>query len=108
MGSHCGSLCSPGFVALTRVRHGGCCVHPGSLGSLGIVLEVVGFKRGRWVHFGSPCRSLGSSVVAAFTRVRPTGRWVHPEFTHDFPGGRWVLPGSLSTLEFALGVVGLI
>ena len=54
-------------------------------------LRIVGFIRGHWVHF---CGSFGSSRIAGFTLIRP---W-----------GCWLLPGSLGSLEFALGVVGFI
>ena len=86
-------------------------VHPGSLGSLGFAMGVVGFIGGFWVQWCSPCGSLGSSWVVGFTRVRPGDCWVHMvvvRFTQVRPGGSWVHAGSLGSLGFALGVVGLI
>ena len=69
-------------------------VHPGSLGSLGFALGVVGFIRGHWVDEGAPWRSFSSSGVVVFTRVRPGCRWVHSV--------------SLDSLGFGLGVVGFM
>ena len=43
------------MVVFTRVRPGGGCVHPGSLGSLEFALGVVRFIRGRYKHSGLPC-----------------------------------------------------
>ena len=76
------------------MRPGGRQVHPGSLGSLMCALGVVGFIRGRWVHWGAPwgrriypgsldsmvCAlgSSGSSAVVRFTGMRPERRRVHP------------------------------
>ena len=85
---------SCGFVQLTRIRPGGSCVHPVSLGSLGFTLGVVGFIRGRCIHSGSPIVSLGSSGVVGFTRIRPRGRWIYP--------------ASLGSLGFALDIAGFI
>ena len=42
-----GSLGSSGVVGFSRVRPRGCCVNPGSLGSIARSLGVVGFTRGR-------------------------------------------------------------
>ena len=61
--SHCVSLGSSRVVTFTRVRLWGGWIHPGSLGSLGFVLGVVGFIRGCWVHSGSPLGSMGLSGV---------------------------------------------
>ena len=52
------------------------------------------FIGGRWVHSGSRLVSLGSFGVVVFTRVHAGGRWVHP--------------GSLGSLRFALGVIWFI
>ena len=46
-GSQLRSLGSSGFVGFPRVCPGISCVLPGSLGSLGFVLRVVRFIRGR-------------------------------------------------------------
>ena len=80
----------------TQVHPVGHWVHPRTLGSLGCTLWVIEFIRRRslGVHSVSPWRSLGSSWVIGLTRVRPRGRWV--------------LPGSLNSLEFALGVAWFI
>ena len=67
-----------------------CWVHPGSLGSFGFALGVVGFIRGHWVDEGAPWGSFSSFGLVVFTRVRPGGRWVHSV--------------SLDSLGFALGV----
>ena len=71
------SLGLSGVVGFTRVRSGGRWVHPGSLGSHGFALWIVGFILGRRVHSDAPSGSLGSSGVFWFTRVRPGGRWFH-------------------------------
>ena len=89
------------MVAFTRDRHGGRCVDPGSLLSLGFSLGVVGFIRGHWVDSDSPCGSLGLYGVVGFTRVRAGGRW--DRLIHS--NSPW---GSLDTLGFAVGVVGFI
>ena len=75
LGSPLGSLSSSAVVGFTRVRDGGHWVNPGSLGSLGFVLEplrslwfalgVVGFIRSHWIYSRS--------------------RWGHGVFL-----GRWV------------------
>ena len=92
-GSPLGKLVSFGVFGFTRVRSGGRCVHPRTLGSLAFALGVVGFIRGRRVHSGSPsCGSFSSSRVVGLTRIRPVGDWVHP--------------ASLGSLAFAVGVVG--
>ena len=70
------------------------CVLPGSLGSLGSTLCVVGFMRGRWVHSGALKCLLGSSGALLFNRVRVGDCWVHP--------------GSLGSLGCAFAVVGFI
>ena len=57
------------------VRPGGRRVHPGSLGSLGRALGVVGFIRGNWVNWGAPWGSSDSSGVTGLTGVRPGCRW---------------------------------
>ena len=53
---------------------------------------VVGFVRGRWVHWGASWGLSGSSMVAGFIGVRS--------------GRSRVLPGSLGSLGCALWVVG--
>ena len=58
-GAPWGSLRSSVIVGFTRVRLGGHCVHPGSLGSLRFALVIVGFIQGRLVHSGAPWTSLG-------------------------------------------------
>ena len=81
-------------------------VRPGSLGSLGCALGVVGFIRGRWVHLVRPggCRvhpvSLGSvgCVLRAFgfRSVHwgvPWCRRVHPGSFGVRTGGRRVHQG---------------
>ena len=45
-------------------------VQPGSLGSIGCTLRVVGFIRSLWGHGDTPWVSLGSSGIARFTMVR--------------------------------------
>ena len=95
-------MCSSGVVVFTRVRPRGCCVNPGSLGSLARAMEslgslacalgFVGFILSRWVRSCEPWRSLGSSEVVRFTRARPVVLRVNP--------------GSLGSLACALGVVG--
>ena len=100
-GTRMGSLGSFGAIEFTRVRAGGRWFHQGSLGSLGFAmwsfgslwfaLGVVVFIR---VHLGSHCGSLGLSLLAGFTPVRP--------------GGRSVNLGSFGSLGFALGFVGFI
>ena len=112
------SLRSSWVVGFTRVRRSCRWIHPCSLGSLFFVLGVIGFIRGLWVHSGSPCGSLGSSVVVGFIRVRPSDSWGARwgslstsgvvRFIRVRPWGRCVHSGSLSTLRFALGVVGYI
>ena len=57
---------------------GGLGVHSGLLGSRGCALLVNRFIRGRWVHWGAPWGSLGSSGFAGFIDMRPDGRWEHP------------------------------
>ena len=91
---HPWSLCSLGLALVSL----------GSLGSLGFVLGVVRFMQGRCVHSGSRSGSLGSSGVVRFTQVRAGG----VGFTSVRAGGRWVHPGSLGSVGFALGVVGFI
>ena len=54
-------------------------------------LGVIGFMRGRWVHSGAHCGSLGSSGVVGFNQVGLGDPWVHP--------------GRLGSLVCALGVV---
>ena len=76
---------------LTSVRPGGRWVHPGSIGSVGFALGVVGFIRGLWVQSVAHWLSLGSSGVVGFTRVRT--------------GCHWVPTVSLGSLGFALSVV---
>ena len=63
-------------------------------GSLGRALVVVWFIRSRWIHFGVPLGSLGSSGVAGLIGARP--------------GDRRVRPGSLGSLGHTLGVVGFV
>ena len=63
-------------------------VHPRALGSLGCALGVVGFIRGRWVHFGAPRWSLSASGVR--------------------PGCRRVQLRSLGSLRCALGFMRFI
>ena len=60
------------------MRHRDRWVQPGSLGSLGCALAVVGFIGGRLVHSGGPRGSLGASRVVRFTLVLPGGRWFRP------------------------------
>ena len=79
-------------VRFTRIRLRGGRVHPGSFGSLGFALGVIGFIRSRWVHSGSPLWSWGPFAVVGFTVVRTGGRWVHP--------------GWLGSLGFALVLLG--
>ena len=85
-------MASSRAVRFTLVRLGGGRVYPVSLGSLGFLPGgVVVFLRVRWVHFGSPCGSFGSSEVVGFTRGRPVGHWIHL--------------ASLGSHCFALGIV---
>ena len=92
-GSPLGKLVSFGVFGFTRVRSGGRCVHPRTLGSLAFALGVVGFIGGRRVHSDSPsCGWFSSSRVVGLTRIRPVGDWVNP--------------ASLGSLAFAVGVVG--
>ena len=110
-GSRWWSLGSSWVVGFTRVRAGVGWVHPGSFfhsGSRWVSLGLLGFAQGavalalevdwiircRLVNRVSPWGSLGSSGVFGFTRIRPGGRWVHP--------------GSLDSLGFALGVLAFI
>ena len=82
-------------------------VHSGSLCKLGSALGVVGFIRGRCVHWGMLRGSSGSSRVAGFTWV-PSGSHAAPwglsrssgfaEFTGVRSAGRWDHPGSLGSL----------
>ena len=58
------------------VRPGGGRVRLGSLRSLGCALVVVGFVRGRWIHWVSPWCMSGSLGVPWFIGVRPGGRRV--------------------------------
>ena len=60
-------------------------VHPESQGSQGCTQRAVGFIRGRWIHWGAPWGSSGSSGVTGFTGMCPGVRRVHP--------------GSLASLE---------
>ena len=82
LGFHSGatwrSLGISGVVGFTCVRSGGRWVHPGSLGSHGFALWIVGFILGCRVHSHAPSGSLGSSGVVRYTRVRPGGRRFHP------------------------------
>ena len=67
------SLGSSGVVRFTLVRLWGRCVQPGSLGTFGFALGIVGFNRGCWFHPVS-LGSLGFSLgVVGFIR----GHWVH-------------------------------
>ena len=51
-------------VRFTRIGLGGGRVYPGSFGSLGFALVVVGFIRSHWVHSGSPlCRGVLSQLL---------------------------------------------
>ena len=84
----------PRWFCSLGLAPGGRSVHPGSLGSLGGALVVVGFIRSRWVHPGSHWVSFSPSGVIGFILVRPGRRCVHL--------------GSLVSLWFALGVVGFI
>ena len=122
--------CALEFVGFLRARSVHCRVPWGfwvySM-SLGCALSVVGFIRGRWVYYGALRVSSGSSAAARFIGVRPGGlgfiraRWIHwgapfglsgspgvTAFIRVRPAGRRVLPGSLHSLECALGVVGYI
>ena len=54
-----------------RERPGGRRIRPRSLRSLGCVLVVIGFIRGRWVHRSSPLCSSGSYRADGFIGVRP-------------------------------------
>ena len=84
------------------VRPGGRWVHPGTLGSPGSPLGVVGLilemrPVGRRVHpgwLGAPWGSSGSSAVNEFIRVRPVVLRVHP--------------GSLDSLGCAFVLVGFM
>ena len=65
-----------GFIWGRRVHLGaslGRRVHPGSLGSFGCALAIVGFIPGHWGHWGAPWGSLGSFVVAVFFWGAPWG-----------------------------------
>ena len=66
----------------------------GSSEAAGVRPGGLGFIRDRWIHWGAPFSLSGSPGVTGFIRVRPVGRRV--------------LPGSLHSLECALGVVGYI
>ena len=99
LGSPFGPFGSSWVIGFTRVLAGGLWVHAGSLGSLRFALGVIAFIRGSLGSLGFasvhlPWGSMGSSEVVAFTRVRPWGRWVHP--------------GSLGSIKFALGFTGFI
>ena len=98
-GSPFGPFGSSWVIGFTRVRAGSLWVHAGSLGSLRFALGVIAFIRGSLGSLGFasvnlPWGSMGSSEVVAFTRVCPWGRWVHP--------------GSLGSIKFALGFTGFI
>ena len=81
----------PGSLWFIVVHPG---VHPGSLGLLGCALEVVGFIRGRRVHWDALWWTSGSSRVSGFIGVHPGDCQVHA--------------GSLDSLGCALGVVAYI
>ena len=74
------------------MRTGGRRIHPGSLGSLGCDLWVIGFIRCRWIHWGAPWGLTDSLEVAEFVWVRS--------------GVLWVRSGSLSSLGYAVGSCG--
>ena len=59
------------------MRSGGRRVHPGSLGSLGCALGVVGFIRGTLVHSDARWWSFGSYDVAGFIGLCPGRLRVH-------------------------------
>ena len=100
---------------------GGGSVRYGVVGFTGVRPGVFGFIQGRWLPWGSPWESLGSSGVVGFAGFRPGGHWVPPwslcslgfaqgvvGFAGVCPGGRRVHPRSLGSLGFALRVVGFI
>ena len=131
------ALGSSGVVGFTRVRSERRSVHPGSLGTLGgalvvvgfirghlvhpgySILGVVGFIRGRWLHSGVPWGSLRSSGIVGFTAVRPgcsgfiRGRWVHLGSLWRSFGSSGVVeltrvrPGGHSVHPGSLGSLGL-
>ena len=102
-------------------------VHPGSLGSLGCVLWVIGLLWGRCVLWGerswsSPCGSSGSSWVPGFIGMHPVGCLVHLGSIGsslkalgvvEFIRGRWInrgvhrgsTTGSLGSSGCAPGIV---
>ena len=84
----------PGGRRVNSGSLGSLTVHPGTLDSLGCVLLVEPFSRDRWVHWGAPWGSSGSSGVAWVTGVRNRGRCDNS--------------GWLGSLLCALGVVGFI
>ena len=113
------------FAGFTEVRSGGRRVLPGSLGSFGCTLVVVGFIRGCLVHSGPPCAFLSSSGTGAFflgcalgivrfIRGHSAAYWGSSGsscvagFIEVRPGDRRVYPGSLGLLRCVLTVVGLI
>ena len=81
------------------MRRWGRRVYPGSLGSLGCTLMVVGFIRGRWVPWDVPWCSLGLSGVARFTGVRSVGCRVYPVSCFHW-GAPWGSSGSSGVAGF--------
>ena len=85
LGYATGTSDSFGVAVFIGVRPGGCRLRWGWLGSLGCSLVVIGFVRGRWVHFVgvvcfvrlnwvhwcAPWVWLGSFSVSGFLGVRP-------------------------------------
>ena len=83
LGSHAWqSSVSSSVVGFIQARTGGRRVHPVAFGTLGCALEIVGFIRGRWVHWSAPWGSSGSFGVSGFIGVRPVNRLVYPCLLH--------------------------
>ena len=66
-----------------------------------LALGLIWFFRGRWAH-----SSLGVVWLAYFTLVHTGGTSGVVGFTKVHPVVRWVHPGSLGFLGFALGSLG--
>ena len=103
------------FIRCCRVHWGGVVK---LLGSLECAQRVVGFIRGRWIHWGPPSVSSCSFGFVRVIRVCPGGRSVAPRgssgsswvagFIEVRPGGRRGRSESLGQLWCALVVVGFV